>query len=503
MIYTKGKFSILRLGIQHIVILVLVLASIMSCLILAFDTSSPGYYKYLFLLPLSFSVICILFIRIHKIRMLDIGFWLIILLYFIRNTVTPLILKLGDYSELFNITSLNNINKAIALMSYETIIVIFMIYVNIRSNLERRKYYKLSNVKRINLANCIIFLLVLFCTISYLTIPEIGATYNSVFNIRNIVNDNYSIASQNIEYGSIKRIVFSLTLFLIPVLQICLPIVLFIKIRKRFGEKKKALILSFLCVFLNFLLISDNNIDILIITLILTMILIKLYPKYSDLIIKGIGTFILTGVVVIFWFKFNSALYFDNNIFVSLSRSFQAYFQGVGNVAGIFNVDFSNKMSTLFFDFYTMIPFRNTIFSGLNIIGNGLVVEFCKSNNVVAQIVPCIAQAYYYLGFFIAPIIPAMLTYWAIIAQKKSQKEQNIFRYACLLQLTIYLGLATAVNNFTIFGTYFLNFILPLYIISIFTGNNSKFINIINTKKREKVKKGSDELENHNVYYER
>lgn len=482
--------------ISHIILFLIIFASIIVSLILIFDSTGQEYYSVLFLLPLFFAITCIFFIKIFHTNLWGIGTWMIILLYFVRNVITPLFMKLGNYASVFPITSSENINKAIILMIYETFVVFLTLYLCMHYydgvNISKRNL----NIKRINISHSIIFLLVVFCVVSYITIPEIRMTFNSIFNIKKVVGDNYTGASTNINYGGLKRIAFSLTIFIIPLLQKCLPIVFFIEIKKHYGEKRKAVILSILFIFLNFLMISDNNMDVFITAFILSMVLIRLYPVYEKLIIKIVGTVIIISIIAITSIKSDTSLLYDANHFATISKTFQAYFQGVNNVAGIFNIYNPSKIATLFFDFFDMIPFRNTLFNGLGVKGDRLVIVYCRSNYVVSQLIPCIGQAYHYLGFVLAPIIPAMLSYWAVRAQNRFRKEQNIFRYVYYLTLVIYLSFATAVNNFTIFGTNYLNLILPLYFISTLTGENCSFNNnlVLNKKYTGEGVMNSDEF---------
>ena len=192
-----------------------------------------------------------------------------------------------------------------------------------------------------------------------------------------------------------------------------MPIVLFILIKKKYGNKNFCTIISNLYLF-KFLLISESNMQAFIIAFVLCSILIRIYPRYTNYILKVAIICILLGVVIIAIAKANTAMLNSESIYEKLSKTFQAYFQGVSNVSGIFNVYDPNKIETLLLDFYNMIPFRNTLFRGFNINGENLIDIYWRSNNVVAQIVPGIAQSYHYLGFVFAPLIPAILVIVAI-----------------------------------------------------------------------------------------
>ena len=108
--------------------LTFVVFSIISFFFIYLDSNVPYYYSYLCLLPLSFSLFCILFIRIFSISLSNIAVWFTLLLYFVRNCITPFIMRLGNYAGLFLNVEIN-INKSIALMIYETLVIFIAIYI--------------------------------------------------------------------------------------------------------------------------------------------------------------------------------------------------------------------------------------------------------------------------------------------------------------------------------------------------------------------------------------
>lgn len=455
--------------LNKILYLAIIAFSILTSLLVLSDYATPDYYANLYLLPLSYFLLCIFFVRLSNISISNITVWMIIVLYFVRNVFNPFIMRLENYSGLLKITTYHTVNNAVSLMIYETFMVFVTLYLvsrnnKYKSNIKERKY---GGKVKINIVYSIVFILFVFCFASYVLIPEVRANFNTIFNSGSLINDNYSMASARISYGTIKRIVFSLSLFLFPIVQVSMGIILFIKIRKKFGNKFISIIISMLCLFINFLFISDNNMQTLYVALVQGLILIKMYPKYKIVLIQMVIGFFAIGILIILLAKMDSLSSFDR-----LSMTFQAYFQGVGNVAGVFNINNSNKASTLFYDFYYMIPFRNTLF---NLSGDRLVIVFNKSNNVASQILPFIGQVYHYLGFVLAPIFSVIFTFIAVKIGNKIKHEENIFRYAYYILLVLHISFTLVSNNLTIFGMQYLTFLLPLYMLSTITGKNSTF----------------------------
>ena len=152
---------------------------------------------------------------------------------------------------------------------------------------------------------------------------------------------------------------------------------------------------------------SEENGYTFIVVFILVRIIYQLYTKYRRLLTIIMGISFSIGLLSIYLLK-SSLLAGTAASLEVLSIMFQAYLPGICNIASVFNMNNPNKLSTLFFDFYTMIPFRETIFG---LTGERLSIVYNIQNGVNAQILPCIGQAYHYLGFVLAPIVPCFFVY--------------------------------------------------------------------------------------------
>ena len=155
------------------------------------------------------------------------------------------------------------------------------------------------------------------------------------------------------------------------------------------------------------------------------------------------------------------------NVFEMLSRALQAYFPGVCNFAGLFNMGQHDKLQSLFYDLYYTIPFRNSIFG---VPGDGrLVMLYAADNGAYSQILPCAGQFYYYFSV-LGPFIECLFLKSAFKMRLKSMEEDNIYLYFCYMMAFIYLILTPVMYNFTIFMTRFLVTIVPFMIISKIVG---------------------------------
>lgn len=463
-VYITKKSNIKRNS--FIISFLVIFFSIIGGFVILFDESRPDYYTFLPLLPFCFALTCLLFINIFKNFSKKLPYFLVISLYMVRNVVAPLIMRFGDYYSAFTLLYNSNVNRAIALMIYETFVVFgFLFFLNrktvhySRTSKVRVSFYK----KKIHLFGFFLFILITFCVVAYILVPEIRGHYKTIFDKGGITKG--FITSEMFIMGNINRILFTLFTVIFTFLKIYISIWFICFIRKQFNEKKISIILSIVVILAEFLFMSASDSFTLITVAILCFVMYKIYKK------KRKTVFLL---LVIIMFIAPIAMYISRgetsslSVFQTLSYMFQAYFPGVSNIAGVYNINNPNKLSTLFFDFYEIIPFRNTLFG---FSGDKLTMVYTKSNMALSHIIPCIGQAYHYIGAIFAPIVPCIFIYTANKCQAIYRDENNIWKYVSYLLLCIYAAITPIMYNFTIFGSEFLTTILPMLILSKCSGN--------------------------------
>jgi len=452
--------------------------SIIVGFVILFDESRPDYYTFLPLLPFCFALTCLFFLNIFKSFSKKLPYFLLISLYMVRNVVTPLLMRFGDYYGAFTLLYNSNINGAITLMIYETFVVFgFLFFLN-RKTIHYSRTFKVRvswSKKKMHLFGFFLFILITFCVIAYTLVPEIRGQYKTIFNEGGIVEG--FITNKMFMVGSLNRILFTLFGVIFGFLKIYISVWLICFIRKKFNNTMISIILSIIIILAQFLFMTGSDSFTLITVLILCIVMYKIYKKKHKIVFLLLGIIIIIGPTAIFILR-SSSSYATSSLPISqtLSYMFQAYFPGVSNIAGVYNINNPNKLSTLFFDFYEMIPFRNTLF-GLS--GDGLAVVYTKSNMALSHIIPCVGQAYYYLGAIFAPIVPCTFVYIANKCQAIYRDENNIWKYVSYLLLCIYAAITPIMYNFTIFGSRFLVTILPMLILSKCSSNTFTFDKII------------------------
>jgi hypothetical protein len=474
----KIRTRIKYLSTKEIMLIFAILfISIITSFIILTDSDRPLHFEWLPLLPICFGLINIFFFSIFRNIFEKISYLLIISLYMVRNVFTPLVMSFGGYEGFFTLLYPDNVNKAIALMIYETFIVFSTLYW-----LRDKKFKKATNnnknnstsTKKIRIFGTAIILLILVNVFAYFQVPQISSNYSSIFLGEQVIGDRSIV--ETLPTGSIHRILYTLFTFSFNFLQVFLCVWLIIRIRKRMGDTKLGVLLSIVIIFANFLFISNETAYTFIVVFALLILLLKIFPKNKVNIKILLIVIFVVPLIYIYSYKSNVASTLTNNDkFSTASMMLQAYFPGISNLAGVFNVVNFEKLSTLFHDIYSMIPFRNTVF-GLE-DGERLVEVYTRQNDALYQIIPSIGQAYHYLGFIFAPIISVFFVYISVRAENYLKNVNNIWKFITYLLLLIYAAATPILYGPTIFGARFFNTLLPMLILSKYSNDNNLFNN--------------------------
>lgn len=451
------------------------LFSIMVTILIAMDDTRPSYYKFLPLLPLCHVIIIGICLFINGNIFEEWDTLIAISVYSIRNLITPFIMFFGEYYGSFLQLNNSNVFNAIVLMLYETFFV--LIFLTIYGNNKKARLYNSNSIrkgeilyKQSKVFTVIIDCLVFFCLAVYILMPTIRKAYTSLFystGLRVTLLKNSDVSG-----ASGQRSVFTLFQVVFPIAYtfLCVRLLYYIN-KKIIINKGLRLILNVLCIMIPGLFMDggDGNTIIFISALLLTALFIdgRLRGGLVKIAIIGGGSIVL----YVFIQAMTSTFIFKRvTIGQNLSNMFQAYFPGVCNMAGLFNMKSYNKFQQLFFDFYSTIPFRNTLFglSGIETTPNLYTID----NNALSHIMPCIAHSYYYLGF-LGPVIPCLFFKKAIDIYNKMQTTRDPYKYVTYCLLFLYLVLTPIMYNSVIFLRHFFATFLPMLILCSLNRNSN------------------------------
>lgn len=458
---------------MFLTILLSVIIVIMS-IVISQDPHKIQTYEWLFLLPFSNAVILFLIspwsYRIYN----NVAKTLIFILYLLRNVITPIFMYLGEYHTVIGATG-EEVKFAITLMIYETLIV-FIILVTVDKVKFINQNYKLSNkskIKKLRVLKPLMILLTFFSIFALYKVPMLRDNFKSIFNsdeVANIAN----ITNKEMLVGGLNRIIYTSGQMIINFLRLLLSVWVLGFMKKKTNNKITVTITILFLIGIQSLFITSQAIYIVYIVALIIIVASKLYPNILNTLKKIIPLFVLIFISTLFVtkLKINDNVLSTNEI---LSASFQAYLPGVTNNAGILNIPSHEKISYLLGDIYYTIPFRNSIF-GFNIVD--LSNAFNVYNGVNGQILPLLGQSYYYFGFILAPLLPAVFVIGAIWAYMKANYAKDLFRYSAFIMLMLYFSTMGITKNATLFGATYFTTVLPMLILSHFVEKDYEFENL-------------------------
>lgn len=464
--------SFFRVQKKHLVISFFVFfACVLISIILANDNSRPEGYELLFLLPLSFGILNIIFSCLYQYTA-NLAVIMILGAQAFRMVLIPLLMYFGDYYSAFYNTISYNISSAVGLMIYEMIIVFLVMIIACRKtndycNRIPRTRHKIDSL------SLLLSLMVLFLLISYILFPNSTTCFKTIFDIK---KDDFTtwagLTASKYQIGSLDRIIATLFSMIFTWVRYLLPTAIIIWCKKHITQKVLGIILSSLTIFAQMFFITATIMESIICAFILFMALGKAYEKYRKQLF-GIAIFCFLAIVIgYFVSRFIVRLGSGGNVWSFISENSNAYVGGVANVAAMINVPKENKWSTFFFNIYGAIPFNSTLF-GLS--GEKLAVVFNAANGRNdGQIPPTIGACWYYFSAILAPLESAIYTRIAVKFGRKSKEENNIWRYVVYTLITIMMVMGFTAYNSAIVLNYVTTLLIPLLILVSFT-NDKKF----------------------------
>lgn len=457
---------------ESVFYIAITIASLFFSMAIFSDANRPDVYRYLPLLPLSYSIINLLSRRVYNgifnIKE-NLSVLIIHLLYFVRQSLAIYILMLGNYYSSLNKLTGENCLRAILLMILDSMFVYILLNNYKRLVVRNKRIFDVSLKKqklgnRGSVATVITLAILLFCFAAYMASPLIKSSYSAIWDI-SLQVDKYYLMRMNYQGGSAERILFTLFSQVFDFARIFVPCWIMYFCRKRVGQKPICLVVALvLCVF-QFSMILNENMYVLIVTLIFVLFVMRIYPKYAS----GIKVFLIVGgsaIIVIYFTMTMLVVASNSNGLEAVSTMFQEYFPGVSNIACGFNIADPNKIETLFFDVYETIPYHNTVF-GLSGVRLNELYNSC--NGVKYKITPCLIQGYHYIGF-LAPLISCFFVSCALKSQSKVNQAKDMFSYCAYLMLFIFSAMTPICYYPTIFFSRYFGTILPMIIISRFSG---------------------------------
>lgn len=438
----------------------MIFVSIITSFLVGMDSSVPEYYSGVFLLPLCEAVLCFLFINTISNCFENLVSIAVVMLYFLRNTISILFMYLGNYNALITPSSSADVYKAIVLMFVETLVIFCVIRNRTR---KEKKYEKVKTelTGGIGLIPSMFFIVIAVAVVMlWNVVPALRVYYVSFFDEGAA---SYTHLNNTSLIAGTSQLLVMLFMLLFTIVRLAIPAVVISWASRKFKSSTLTIVIAAIILLLQLFFASSETIDVILVDVSVFLVLIRIYPEKT----KGlIAALVLIGGAGLFYILQQKSGA-DSLVWSDWSGIFQAYLPGVSNTTGVFKISNFNRWECFLNDMRTSLPM-------LNPIGDRTNDLFLRYNNVRGQIIPFIGEMYIYIGV-LAPLGMALIMKCAYFFYDRTQKAVNIVTYTAYVYATVLFTISMVLYHSTIIGQKFFGGVLPIIIIcEIITWRNNR-----------------------------
>lgn len=443
--------------------IVQVVFSIICSVLIMNDQSKPDFYRFLWIMPLVYGIFTFFLIGTRPETFKHLCFVIVSGLFFLRNSLTPLFMYLGEYRGTFTQLNDSNVNKSIALMTFEMIVVMLFSRYCVRRYLGSEVDYHFR-FKKNSADSLLLTVLIAFCIGTIAVNLSYMNDFVSLFSGANIRMTNIGSSSSGAWYT-----VFVM-LFPITYTFFCVYVMRIINAHFRSGLRT---VINILLIIVPLFFMNNSDAFNLICALCIALTSLHTGGISKKTFVVMISAGVLAIVFALFFMVTELSIELSRNSTIqNISISLQAYLPGVCNFAGVFNIGNEySKLTSLLYDIYSVIPFRNTLF-GLTENQN-LTQIWGTVNGTNSQILPCAAHLYYYVGIF-APIVECLLIKSAFKTYRKMQESEGVLLYNARCMCFFYFIITPVMYNCSILFSRFFITIVPMYVFALLVEGNQK-----------------------------
>ena len=424
--------------------IVLAVVSLTATIVCAVNSYSlPPSFDSLVYLPLGNTFATLIFIAalVRGDFYLDMPVFVISTLFTMRNAVTPMVMSVTTCASRLGIyPDSAMINVGITVFLYETIAVYFFLFLIRNKPLNMKRWLVSSWHAPEGTFAIVLTLGVLVSILSFVLLPELRTQYYTIFT-----NDMTHLIKQTAEYsGGVKRALSTSSNMIIEATRFTLSSYLIFKLRA-YKECWYTYLACVCVILIQFFFMNDSNAYVIMIAFSLYMLVYKLFPKYSKATLRYLIIIVVVFFILMYVNRFSQDVYGQ-----SASVFLQAYLPGLNNFATIeplLDRSIWDAFGQIFVDLYGGVPFRSTLFGyqgGLEV----LPTLWQKSANLLGQIMPNVAQSYYYFGPILSPILSIVLCYIGVVSFKKANMTLNPCLYAAFIYLCLYTCVSITMYDF-------------------------------------------------------
>ena len=461
----------------HFRVLAAVLCAALSMavsVLLALDQHQPDSFRLLFLLPAVSSVFLFLFLLTAPEEYLrNIGVLLMLAELYIRCTITPLFMYLGDYNSQFAGIGRKHVSGAVALLLYELLWCLAAIHFSMRRNdvFRKVKACKQSGYKKLG---AVLGLLTLTCAVIWLTVPAVRSNYRSLAEIlRSGIKDNAYDYRNAAGLGRFGRILATLFTFLFSILRYAVPAFLLVRIN-RVRKSRMGFCISLLITALQLCFIPSAVATSLMAMCVLLILLMDLYPEYRKFLLFSIGTVTLTVCLLVFSITYKKAAswYGIRTIYPYISRLLNGYCTGVCNVASTFLLPERNRLQLLFHSLLEAVPFRSTLLPA-SLHDETMNSLFTSLPQLSGQIVSSIGCGWYFFSWVFAPLPSFVFAFVSTAFGEKYHRTANVWKKTAYLYMCVQFAAGLGIYGMPIVLFNWVQVGIPLLFLSGLAGEDT------------------------------
>lgn len=474
---TKASIKIEKgcLKYKYLLNIMISILALISCIYIIFNEREYGYDN-IFILPLAFSIVTVIFFKVFINSYSSIGLIIFNMIEFLRYVFIPFFMvKTQYYNSTFYANPTSYAKQiTIYLMLYQLIIEYLFIYCLMKKN-RVKNFYTESRCRQKNIYSkdvskyrwiLLIFSLILIM-LAFVTNFS-GNNYRiSIFGISTLDSDNnYILGELALQCSTIILYMF-----------LVLPNINKYSNGLNLHHKIKFLFLSLLFVGINF---GDVRMIFIIKAFIVISIILKYFNKRDKMMMSCIIFLFAFCIIFIITMSDDNA---SHGIFYftgteseknKYAYTLQKYLSGPYNIAK--SIDIYNS-PTIMQNISGIRVFINDIF--INTFPfNLLEIDITKTTKIIfnyflygyygkaTQIIPLLGEGLIYFGYILSPIPSLLLLKIMMLAEgkKASVNSENSYIYFIMNFYCIYLGFMNMYNIPIIIGT-LLNVLLPIHVI--------------------------------------
>lgn len=462
------KYTVQKRGIQESFFFTMIILAVCYFSTAVIMINAVDKYMWLAILPLSFSVLTLMFNRIFKLIGKSITITLLVALMFLKNVIMPLFMALGDGYFAAIVDTESKMLMAVLLQLYEEVAVFTVLHLRqkrlksaIINSFMGKLNIKKEKAKAFTIITFIVFAVVIICLFAY---PQLAAYIS--FGIETDTNEIIKQARLQIMMKeTVPTIVYYLYTVTVNVLRWLLPAMVIVRMYISKRKETAKIVISFLAIGVSAIAMTDTVAISIYLSIAYSLLLCKMYPeKRKRILTFAVVVVCSLGALWLFIKTFGDRGLKDTAI-GEIAYMLQAYFGGPENVAVALSITTPLSFSQILADIVKHIPFAMYFFKDLVSTNDLFNQVYWGSRDISTQIIPMISQGARHFTPFFAPIYTVIITNIAIRWETKATFKGELLDYTVCAVACVCFSMSVAMYNASLCIQMYLNYIFPVQVI--------------------------------------